>query len=172
MQEVFEKIIDKLKQENIIVDDDAGNRTIEIIKQAAAEYNDGWIPCSERLPEEHDSIFAKFKGTKKWNKCMFEKTSDEVNITVADEKGEVITTHAGTTDGEWNCDLLQCNKKYRVIAWQPLPEPYQSNADHPKKTNFDRCCESIEDMAQIIEIAKIGWTKDQIIEWLQKEAEE
>lgn len=31
------------------------------------------------------------------------------------------------------------------------------------------CCESIEAMAQIIDIAKIGWTKEQIMEWLQKE---
>lgn len=47
--------------------------------------------------------------------------------------------------------------------------PYQPNAIRPKKTNFDRCCESIEAMAQIIDIAKIGWTKEQIMEWLQKE---
>lgn len=39
------------------------------------------------------------------------------------------------------------------------------------KTNFDACCESIENMAQIIDIAKVGWTKKQIIEWLQSEAE-
>lgn len=25
-----------------------------------------WIPVTERLPEEHDSIFAKFKATEKW----------------------------------------------------------------------------------------------------------
>lgn len=39
------------------------------------------------------------------------------------------------------------------------------------KTNFDVCCESIENMAQIIDIAKVGWTKEQIIAWLQSEAE-
>lgn len=27
-----------------------------------------WIPVTERLPEEYDSIFAKFKGTEKWGK--------------------------------------------------------------------------------------------------------
>ena len=32
-----------------------------------------WIPVSERLPEEHDSIFAKFKGTDNWKRGMFEK---------------------------------------------------------------------------------------------------
>lgn len=40
------------------------------------------------------------------------------------------------------------------------------------KTNFDICCESIENMAQVIDIAKCGWTKKQIIEWLQSEVEE
>ena len=32
------------------------------------EKENGWIPVSERLPEEHDSIFAKFKGTDNWKK--------------------------------------------------------------------------------------------------------
>lgn len=34
-----------------------------------------WIPVSEQLPEERDSIFAKLKGTDKWKTGMFEKTS-------------------------------------------------------------------------------------------------
>lgn len=103
---------------------------------------------------------------------MFEKASSEVNVTVVDEKGGVATTHASTIDGKWSCDLLRCNKKYRIIAWKPLPEPYQPERvkAYKKKTNFDMCCESMEAMAQIIDIAKIGWTKDKIMEWLQKEA--
>ena len=39
-------------------------------------------------------------------------------------------------------------------------------------TNFDMCCASIENMAQVIDIAKVGWTKKQIIEWLQSEVKE
>lgn len=91
------------------------------------EYKNGWIPCSERLPKEHDSIFAKAKGTDKWNDAMFEKVSDVVNVTVVDKKGNATTTYAHTTDGDWNCDLLRVNKSYRIIAWQPLPEPYETN---------------------------------------------
>ena len=49
MNKAFEKIIDELKQESIIVDDDAGHRAVEIIEQIAEEYNNGWIPCSEKL---------------------------------------------------------------------------------------------------------------------------
>lgn len=81
-----------------------------------------------------------------------------------------------------------------VIAWHPLPDPYNTSickdtncpynngnecpaADgcagyERKRTNFDMCCESMEAMAQIIDIAKIGWTKDKIMEWLQSEVEE
>lgn len=84
-----------------------------------------WIPCSERLPEEHDSMFAKFKGTDRWDNAMFEKTSDTVIVTVSDTKGGVVTTHAHTTDGNWKCDLLRVNKSYRITAWMPLPEPYK-----------------------------------------------
>lgn len=36
------------------------------------------------------------------------------------------------------------------------------------KTNFDICCESIENMAQMIDIMKCGWTKEQIKIWLKQ----
>ena len=56
---------------------------------------------------------------------MFEKASNEVNVTVANKKGDSATTHAHTLDGKWSCDFLKCNKSYQIIAWQPLPEPYK-----------------------------------------------
>lgn len=40
-----------------------------------------------------------------------------------------------------------------------------------KQTNFDYCCQSVENMAQVIDIAKCGWTKEQVIKWLQSEVE-
>ena len=36
------------------------------------------------------------------------------------------------------------------------------------KTNFDVCCESAETMAQMIDIMKCGWTKEQIVNWLKQ----
>lgn len=90
------------------------------------EQESGWIPCSERLPEEHDSMFIKFKGTKKWSTAMFERKSDEVIVTVTDDAGRTVTTSAHTTDGKWRCDLIKING-YRVIAWMPLPEPYMES---------------------------------------------
>ena len=61
MNKAFEKIIDELKQESIIVDDDAGHRAVEIIEQIAEEYNGGWIACSERLPSGLDFVLYTHK---------------------------------------------------------------------------------------------------------------
>ena len=65
------------------------------------EKENGWIPVSERLPEEHDSIFAKFKGTDNWKRGMFEKTSKYVIATVIFDDGTVLVEQAHTTDGLW-----------------------------------------------------------------------
>ena len=80
-----------------------------------------WIPCSERMPEEHDSIFEKFKGTYKWRSAMFEKMSDNVNVTVEFEDGVRMSMKGYTVDGKWKPDTAV---KCRVIAWMPLPSPY------------------------------------------------
>lgn len=81
-----------------------------------------WIPCSERLPDEHNSIFAKFKGTDKWNNSMFENISDDVNVTVEFEDGKRKTMTLHTCDGKWKTDLRIV--KFAVLAWQPLPDTY------------------------------------------------
>ncbi len=99
-------------------------RAMEIIRSHMDEVeSDGWIPVSERLPEEHDSIFAKIKGTDKWCEAMFEKTSDEVNVTIEYEDGSRKTTTSHTLDGVWKIEKEQRVVKGKVAAWQPLPEP-------------------------------------------------
>ena len=143
MQEVFENIIERLERLKTLVElgmIENGryvlrDNTIEIVKQEAEKYNNGWISCSVSMPEERDSMFAQFKGTRRWNDSMFEKISEEVNVTVSSENGHKVTTHAYTTDGKWKCDLLRFNTGYRIIAWQPLPQPYQPKGDHDENTN-------------------------------------
>ena len=78
MQEILEKIIEKLEEysdENLVEHDsemanhckqdcnDANDCTlcvwdkaIEIVKQTAEEYNNGWIPCSVSMPEERQHV--------------------------------------------------------------------------------------------------------------------
>lgn len=66
---------------------------------------DNWILCNERLPDEHDGIFAKFKGTDKWNSSMFEKISDDVNVTEEFEDGKRKTMTLHTCDGKWKTEI-------------------------------------------------------------------
>lgn len=70
MRKVFEKIIEKLKIEKKSYEaEHAWNYAKgleyaeEIVKQAAAEYNNGWIPVEERLPEEHKLYDITFKNS-------------------------------------------------------------------------------------------------------------
>ena len=134
MQEVFEKIIEKLEEyeyENLVEHDSemanhckqdcndindctlcVWDKAIEIVKQEAEKFvpdtnveNNGWIPCSERLPEE----------------------SGEYLTWVEHERDKFIAIDEIDCDGiikEWNCST-----NYKVIAWQPLPQPYQSKGE-------------------------------------------
>lgn len=95
--------------------------TTDKCKKAMEEQNSKWILCIERMPEEHDSMFANLKGTNKWNDAMFEKISDNVNVTVEFENGQRKTMTLHTVDGKWKQDSIV---KFDVVAWQPLPEPF------------------------------------------------
>ena len=85
-----------------------------------------WIPVSERLPKEHDSIFAKLYGTEKWRNAMFRRTSNTVIITVEFKDGTRQTAPCHTIDGEWNQSMKGMGK---VTAWMPLPEPYKGEIE-------------------------------------------
>ena len=81
-----------------------------------------WIPCSERMPEEHE-----WMGTKKFGTTI----SDEVYVTFENEKGERFCKHMTFQNGE----LSRYDKAYmeawykgsKPIAWMPLPEAYKQN---------------------------------------------
>lgn len=111
MQEVFEKIVEELT--NYIKDNDAIYdknqnyngagaflKAIDVIEQVAADYNNGWIPCSERLPEENI----------------------EVLVTISEIDSSTYTRTSWVQEGMWV--IKRTPLEPTVIAWQPLPEPY------------------------------------------------
>ena len=132
MQEVFEKIIEKLKEyeyENLVEHDSemanhckqdcndvsdctlcVWDKAIEIVKQEAEKFvpdtnvgNNGWIPCSEKLPELRQDVLVTVKYTG-----------------FMGMHGYWIQTGHMEAENDWwgNCAGGE------VIAWQPLPEPY------------------------------------------------
>ena len=84
------------------------------------------------LPEEHDSIFAKLKGTAKWNPHMFEKISDHVDVTVELLDGTRVVDTAKTKDGQWSPDRTYFSMG-EVIAWKERPEPYRGDCTEENK---------------------------------------
>lgn len=85
----------------------------------------GWIPVTERLPEEHDSIFAKYYGTDRWDEYMYRKVSDNVLVTVMyPTSGTKCVINSHTEDGQWRCGVLYSIYGAKITAWMPLPEPY------------------------------------------------
>ena len=83
---------------------------------------DPWIPCSERLPEEHEWI-----GTKKFGTTI----SDPVHITF-DVNGERFVKTLSLQNGELSNHekhtMDAFYKGWKMIAWMPLPEPYNGGA--------------------------------------------
>lgn len=72
-------------------------------------------------PPEHESMFTKFKGTKKWLPGMFETVSNEVLVTIELPDKTRIVTVSKTTDGKWTgcCKNFECE----VVAWTEMPAP-------------------------------------------------
>ena len=79
---------------------DTYSQVIEIVKEEFL--NGGWIPCSERLPEEDGYYLVTMKL---WT-------------------GSYVITHA-FSGGEWHLAPEDCP----VLAWQPLPEPWKGDAE-------------------------------------------
>lgn len=118
----FEIIIKTDSKENYKAAEAFARRLIDHAKPVT-DNNVGcnWIPVTERLPEEHDSIFKSLYGTKNWLPGMFLKTSGMVLASIEKEDGTRMVKGMYTKDGVWYMDNLPWAKK--VTHWMPLPEP-------------------------------------------------
>ena len=111
MQKVFENIIEMLgkkrnasdtKFDNIVemnAYDDGVDDAIEIVKQEAAEYNNGWIPCSS-------GVMPRANG---W-------------YLVTNHLGVV-------QEQRWSANHWEKLRDDAVLAWRELPAPYQPKGE-------------------------------------------
>ena len=92
---------------------DCFDDVIGIVEEAPTAYNDGWIPCSERLPELTE-------GTE----CF--KQSPCCLTTLKWWDGDM-TESIGwyNQSGVWNEDSKNC----KVVTWMPLPPKYQPKGE-------------------------------------------
>lgn len=82
-----------------------------------------WIPVSEMLPGEHDSVFADLYGTDKWDSKLWRKVSNRVLVTIKYDDGARIVKESYTCDGKWVDEKRSINCK--VVAWMPMPKAYK-----------------------------------------------
>lgn len=89
-----------------------------------------WIPATERLPEEHDSIFTKLYGTDKWDSKLHRTVSNRVLVTIKYDDGTRIVEESCTYDGKWRDEKRIINCK--VVAWMPMPKAYKENENETR----------------------------------------
>lgn len=129
MNKAFEKILDMLEEERELsyadfsryVEevspclaaeyDDFFHRGLErasrLVKEVAEEYNDGWISCSERVPDNESYILLSFDNFSV--PCVGRYKQDE----------------SGGAFYIGDDDETCISQELFVNAWQPLPEPYK-----------------------------------------------
>ena len=130
MNKVFEKIIEKLEERTSFLSDctkygnkdaeqqnksystmmmyevaDLVDDLIEIVKQETEQYNNGWIACSDRLPDVEADVLLSLRSI------------------------DVHTGFMSNTEGYFYVDGEGYVEFENVLAWQPLPEPYQQKGE-------------------------------------------
>ena len=116
MNKALEKILERLEREiaGKPTPDEYNNginRAYSIVREVAEEYRDGWIPCSERLPEEPFGCLVTVID------CEHVTQTDFENI---------LPYFVGYDGESWN-DEDGNEIPFEVIAWQPLPEPFKES---------------------------------------------
>lgn len=117
MNKAFEKIIERIDKEIPVYT----KKAKQIVHEVAKEYNGGWVPCSERLPEEELEKAKKERGSEAVFPVL--ATINKKHFVT----GEKYTTVSRAFYGCYNDKNFynSCCDKLDVIAWQPLPEPYK-----------------------------------------------
>ena len=89
----------------------------------------GWVSVKDRLPEETESMFARFYATEKWDHAMWKNESETVLVCIRFPDGGRKVTIGRLHDGKWNTTVSKV-LPHEVTYWMPLPEP-------PEEVNED-----------------------------------
>lgn len=124
IDKVVEKIETYGKNTDVCI---SKKNAIEIVKQEAEKFgtdinvvSNGWIPCSERLPEESGYYLVTYHY---WSDGNFLPKYDDTYVRRLHYQ---ISKHFVGWNYPKNVDDRaenDCHKE--VIAWQPLPEPFK-----------------------------------------------
>ena len=126
MNKEFEKILEKLEElQNNLLSQTEGDVDLQvgvingvmyskkIVQEVAEEYNSGWIPCSEMLPEEDDTLYLV-----SYKKIFFDKSFYFYDIAY-------LYTFPNGNRYWVSAKSDNVRQVSKVSAWQPLPEQYK-----------------------------------------------
>lgn len=85
---------------------------------SSAYYHGGWIPCSERMPENNDEVLVTYTVNGKKHRYV-----------------ETATWYDGD-EGYWSSpwdEYRVPGTKTEVIAWMPLPTPYRPEGEEHER---------------------------------------
>lgn len=91
----------------------------ELIGLEESSPNDGWISCSERLPEEPKELPTEEHFIEQ---MILDDEFEEYIVTVCGAKKATTLYYVGA--GKWY-DIIS-SEYYKVAAWQPLPTGYEA----------------------------------------------
>ena len=124
MNKAFEKILERLEETSVCEDNRTCNycqrnwcplllierdEVEKIVNEVSEEYNNGWIACSERLPEKNG---------------MYLCTQNSYDLATNKNIIRVSTELVEFYNGKW-----RRAENLVVTHWQPLPEPYQPKGE-------------------------------------------
>lgn len=98
------------------------------MERSTAYYNDGWIPCSERLPEPGKIVLV-------YQTYSFEQFEDDAAVTIGrlrtgkKQYWEFQHYRPDFRTGTIMDNDIICPGSEYVLAWQPLPAPYQPKGE-------------------------------------------
>ena len=81
--------------------------------------NNGWIPCSERLPEEYGDYLVAWKPLHMSAEDIIKKVGRAVSHFYE------IVEYDPDDEALWIGSIEQAQGEYDIIAWQPLPLPFR-----------------------------------------------
>lgn len=91
----------------------AYKNAIDIVKQLAKKYNNGWISVDDKKPEKFESVLVSCKGI--------------VDGIHGCDKIEFVGEGVMFSKDHWEIQGHSGVKDVEVIAWQPLPKVYKQN---------------------------------------------
>ena len=139
MQKVFEKIIEKVKENAYMVLQKNNSKELgmtlcgfeQVIKEVEEEFatdtnigSDGWIPVSESLPCESGYYLVTYH---EWSNGDYLPKFDDTYVRrLHYQKSERFT---GWNHPRYCDDKAENDTNREVIAWQKLPRPYQTKGE-------------------------------------------